>query len=165
MVAVLKQASPHREAWHAHLRPYVNFIPVRRDMSDLEAQIVWALSNATRLHAIAQAGAELAMRHLSRRAQLCHWLALLRGLARHTEGPVGVERFATRVVEAPSVLLGAVLHNAITSPLRPQLTHPRRWRNPLRQLAEWLADLRDASGIRLTPCLPGLTRSHLCLDL
>ena len=39
MVAVLKQASPHREAWHAHLRPYVNFIPVRRDMSDLEVHV------------------------------------------------------------------------------------------------------------------------------
>ena len=155
MTAVLKQESPLREAWYSELRPYVHYIPVRHDLSDLEAQLAWALANATRLHAIARNGARLAMRWLTRRAQICHWSTLLRGLSSVTARPVSLEKHARRVDGGGNALLGgAVLHNAFSSALRPQLTG-----RPLK-----LADLEAIRNVRLAPCVE-LTHSHLCVDL
>lgn len=156
--AVLKQASPLREAWYRELRPYVHYIPVAHDLSDLGSQLHWALRNASRLHAIANNAAELASRWLSRNAQLCHWSEMLRGLSRFTHHPVTPDPTARRVHDYGPVLLGgAVLHDPIgTEPatLRPQLTH----RPP------WLSDLRALWRLRLRPCVD-LTRTHLCLDV
>ena len=158
MTAVLKQESTQREAWYAKLVPYVHYIPVRRDLSDLEGQLDWALQNASRLEAIARNGAALAARWLSRRAQLCHWLAVLTGLASHTAKPVAPDPSARRFDERGSVLLGgAILHDPIAAEpatLRPQLTH-RRPR---------LSDLGALVDLRLTPCLD-LVPKHLCLDV
>ena len=155
LTAVLKQESPLREAWYAHLKPYVHYIPVRHDLADLETQIVWALSNATRLHAIAHNGAALATRWLSRRAQLCHWSSLLRELSALTVQPIVLEAHARRVGGSGSSMLGgAVLHNPLASALRPQLTS-----RPLQ-----LGDLDTLRDLRLVPCID-LTRRHLCLDI
>lgn len=162
MTAVLKQESPLREAWYSQLVPYVHYVPVRHDLSDLEAQLAWALSNTSRLFDIARNGALLALRHLSRRAQLCHWSGLLRGLAALTTHPVEVDPKARQIDptrEFTSTILGqgTVLHEPFAtapSTLRPQLTH-----RPPR-----LSDIREMLHISLTRCLE-TTRTHLCLDL
>ena len=155
MTAVLKQESPLREAWYSLLKPYVHYIPVKHDLSDLESQLQWALSNATRLHTIAANGAKLAMRHLSRRGQLCHWSSLLQSLSEHTARPIVLERNAKRVEGGGSMLFGGrVLHNPLASALRPQLTgRPPSWR-----------DLEAVRYLRIAPCVEG-ARGHLCLDV
>ena len=48
----------------------MHYVPVQADTSDLKDQLIWALSNETRLRRIAHNGAALALRHLSRRATL-----------------------------------------------------------------------------------------------
>ena len=154
-LAMLKQESPLREAWYAKLVPYVHYIPVRADLSDLEAQLEWAMSNETRLHAIAVNGARLAMQWLSRRAQLCHWSGLLRQLGSLTARPVVPEPRARLVDEVGTALLGgAVVHNPFSSALRPMLTG--------RPFA--LSDLDAVRDLKLGPCVD-LTNSHLCLSL
>ena len=156
MTAVLKQESPLREAWYRELRPYVHYVPVAHNLSDLEAKLKWALSNASRLHGIAANGAKLAQRWLSRRAQLCHWSSLLRELsALSGDRRVVLDAAARRVYEAGSLFLGnRVLHNPIDSPLRPQL----RSRPPR------LSDLRAFLNMHVGPCIDRAP-SHLCLDL
>ena len=39
MTAVIKVDSPRREAYYSLMRPYVHYVPVRADLSDLEAQL------------------------------------------------------------------------------------------------------------------------------
>ena len=151
---MLKQESVRREAWYDLLVPYVHYVPVAADLADLEAQMAWALSNASRLHRIASNGARLAMRHLSRRGQLCHWLALLRELGRHT-GRVAVAPSAARTALGPSAWRGRTAHVPLLGPLRPQLTH----------ISPQLGDLLGLLRLHPTPCLAGLTQAHLCVDL
>ena len=121
--AVLKQDSPRREAFHCMMEPYVHYVPVARDLGDLEAQLRWALSNASRLRQIATNGGALALRLLSRRAQLCHWAGLIRRLAARTASPVVLDPNAG----APREARPPVMHETIISgsALRPQLTHPQ----------------------------------------
>lgn len=155
MTAIIKQESPLREAWYDLLRPYVHYIPVRHDLADLEGQIEWALANASRLQQIARNAAQLAMRHLSRRGQLCHWLAVMRKLASHTEPRIEVDPHAERVQLGPSVWSGTVTHFPLIGTLRPQLAHI-----PFRP-----SDLRALLRLYPTPCVGGLTRAHECVDL
>ena len=151
--AVLKQASPLREGFYRYLEPYVNFVPVAADLSDLEAQLEWALANTSRLRAIADAGAALAMRHLSRRAQLCHWSQLLGAYGRLLRGPVVLDPHAVRVPRAAPVR--EPLSTWVYNPLRPQLSHvPPR-----------LSDLGSLWKMHPTPCVPGLSLRHWCVDL
>ena len=156
--AVLKQDSPRREAFHCMMEPYVHYVPVARDLGDLEAQLRWALSNASRLRQIATNGGALALRLLSRRAQLCHWAGLIRRLAARTASPVVLDPNAG----APREARPPVMHETIISgsALRPQLTHPQTdslWTT----LSE---HLNVARKLHLAPCV-GLTYSHLCIDI
>ena len=155
MTAVLKQESPYRESTHLAMKPYVHYVPVRHDLSDLGAQLRWALRNSSRLRAIARNGAALALRLLSRRAQLCHWAGLLRELGRRTVAPVELDPAAR-----PRGTASLVLHEPLVRPnfLRPQLTHGAGWRASLGELAG------AARQLHLGPCV-GLTSAHLCLDL
>lgn len=47
--------------WYYHLlRPYVNYVPIKKDLSDLHEQVEWVLNNDDRAQEIARAGQELA---------------------------------------------------------------------------------------------------------
>lgn len=150
--AVLKQDSHRREAFHRMMVPYVHYVPVRRDLSDLAAQLRWALSNSSRLHAIALNGATLAVRLLSRRAQLCHWVGLLRHMAQHTALPVVLDPLARRRTFRPPVIHEPLLSS---SALRPQLS------NAQTRLSDVISTV---SKLHFAPCI-GLTSTHLCLDV
>mmetsp|Transcript_7176 Transcript_7176/g.15655 ORF Transcript_7176/g.15655 Transcript_7176/m.15655 type:complete len:396 (-) Transcript_7176:854-2041(-) len=65
MTAIIKQESDRREALSSCMVPYVHYVPLKPDVSDLEEQITWALANETRLRQIAEAGAELVISHFS----------------------------------------------------------------------------------------------------
>ena len=153
MTAVLKQESPLREAWYDLLVPYVHYIPVRHDLTDLEEKMEWALANATRLYEIAHNAAALAMRYLSRNGQICHWSALLRMLNSYTS-QVEIDPSAAQV-DVGGILAGRVTHMPISSALRPQLAHipPRP------------EDLRSLLSLHPTPCIGTLTQRHTCVDL
>ena len=60
---VLKVASPShfRQWYYDRLVPFVNFIPVRSDMSDLIENLLWLHANDTAAQAIGRAGRELAL--------------------------------------------------------------------------------------------------------
>ena len=42
---ILKQDSPYYEHFYKDLKPYEHYIPVKRDLSDLEEKIIWAREN------------------------------------------------------------------------------------------------------------------------
>ena len=59
---VLKVASPRafRQWYYDRLKPWINYVPVQSDMSDLVDKINWLRTHDSDAHAIGQAGLELA---------------------------------------------------------------------------------------------------------
>jgi len=60
---VLKVASPlgYRQWYYEALQPFVNYVPVRADLADVEDRIEWCRSNPAACAAIAKAGQALAL--------------------------------------------------------------------------------------------------------
>lgn len=42
---VLKQQSPYYEHFYGDLRPWIHYVPFKRDLSDLEEKLKWAMDN------------------------------------------------------------------------------------------------------------------------
>jgi len=78
---VFMQERPWQEWFWPALAPMEHYIPVRRDLSDLVAQVTWALEHPEQASAIAGAGRAFAERRLTRAAALDAWAAILRRLA------------------------------------------------------------------------------------
>ena len=58
---ILRVESPRRQWFHHRLRPWEHLVPVRADLSDLDAKLTWCLSHRKECAAIAQAGQSLAL--------------------------------------------------------------------------------------------------------
>eukprot|EP00930_Biecheleria_cincta_P087991 TRINITY_DN77234_c0_g1_i1.p1 TRINITY_DN77234_c0_g1~~TRINITY_DN77234_c0_g1_i1.p1 ORF type:complete len:443 (-),score=51.86 TRINITY_DN77234_c0_g1_i1:417-1745(-) len=56
--------SPDVEIWYSGLKPYIHFIPVKRDLSDLTKQLRWAMSHDSEVQAIAKRAREFAQQTL-----------------------------------------------------------------------------------------------------
>lgn len=69
---VFIQERPWREFFHDWLEPFVHFIPVRRDLSDLSAQIEWAEGHPEECREIAANAQAFAQRHLTREAAIAY---------------------------------------------------------------------------------------------
>ena len=153
--AVLKVKSRRREAYHSKMRPYVHYVPVKADASNLRSQLRWALANETRLHTIARNGAALALAHLSRRATLCHWTSLLIRYGAHMAGPIELDENAVRVPARPPSALPSVMEPLLHhNPARPQLSHS----------PPWASDLQNLLRLHATPCVSNSWR-HVCVDI
>jgi protein glucosyltransferase len=153
--AVIKVDSPRREAFYSLMRPYVHYVPVKADASDLQRQLTWALANETRLHAIAKHGSALALAHLSRRATLCHWTSLLIRYATYMAGPVVLDKNAVRVSERSSAALPRIIEPIFAgTALRPQLSHS----------PPWPSDFLNLLHLHTMPCV-GISWRHVCVDI
>jgi len=42
---VFKQQSPYYEHFYGDLQPWIHYVPIKRDLSDLEKQLKWAMAN------------------------------------------------------------------------------------------------------------------------
>jgi len=58
---VFKVESNARDWWHEFLRPWVHYVPVKEDLSDLHEKYLWAQSNAQGAQIIAQAGEDICL--------------------------------------------------------------------------------------------------------
>ena len=75
--AVLHQASPCHEFWHALLRPYEHYLPVARDLADLRLLLRYARRHDASTERMASRMRRLAPKLLSRRAVLGYVQELL----------------------------------------------------------------------------------------
>jgi len=46
---VFKQQSPYYEHFYGELQPWIHYVPFKRDLSDLERQLKWAVANDERV--------------------------------------------------------------------------------------------------------------------
>jgi len=67
---VFIQERPWREFFFDWLQPYVHFVPVKRDLSDLSSQLDWAEANPRDIASRAQT---LARKHLTRQAAIAYF--------------------------------------------------------------------------------------------
>ncbi len=65
---LLKVASPYEQWFYGDLRPWVHYVPVRADLSDLEERIEWCLANDGGAAAIGRSGQSFALSHTYARA-------------------------------------------------------------------------------------------------
>jgi len=77
---VFKQASPHREFFTPALRPWVHYVPVAENLSDLPARVRWAAANPEAAAAIARRGRALAT-SMHELEIACYWWQLLTAYA------------------------------------------------------------------------------------
>ncbi len=74
---IVKQDSPHIEFWYDDLVPWRHYIPVKRDLSDLEETLVAVLSNDTLMQEVVDAANEYVLRYLTPDRVKCYWAQLL----------------------------------------------------------------------------------------
>jgi hypothetical protein len=72
---------PHREWWMAALRPWEHYVPVKRDLSDLDARLAEVRSDPALEARIAGAGHAFALAHLRREHALARVADVMRSLA------------------------------------------------------------------------------------
>jgi Glycosyl transferase family 90 len=83
---VFIQDRPWREWYCAELTPMENFIPVKRDLSDLVEKLEWAQDNPHEAAAIGRAGQALALAKLTREAAILELVRTLERVGReHSE--------------------------------------------------------------------------------
>lgn len=68
---------PHHEYFYEHLLPWVHYIPVKRDLSDIVEKIMWCKSNPTKAQEIADNAYEFSKKHLTREACFKKWNEIL----------------------------------------------------------------------------------------
>ena len=83
---VFKQESKYYEHFYGDLRPYVHYVPVAEDLSDLVDKIRWAQENDAEARRIARAGQAYAWEHLLPHHVLCYHVRLFQEYARRQRG-------------------------------------------------------------------------------
>ncbi|KAF7709241.1 protein O-glucosyltransferase 2 [Silurus meridionalis] len=73
---VLKQDSTYYEHFYSQLQPWVHYIPIKADLSDVLEKIQWAKEHDEEARKIAQAGQQFARTHLMADSIFCYYYKL-----------------------------------------------------------------------------------------
>lgn len=87
---VLKQESPYYEFFYHDLKPYVHFIPFKRDLSDLIEKIEWARGNDDKVQEIARSGRKYVQENLMPEAIYCYHAALFEEWSKRLKSKVNI---------------------------------------------------------------------------
>ncbi|XP_072899756.1 protein O-glucosyltransferase 3 isoform X1 [Hemitrygon akajei] len=79
---VLKQDSKYYEHFYKSLKPWIHYIPVKRDLSDLIEKIKWVKDNDAEAQKIARSGQVLARDLLQPSSLYCYYYKVLQAYAR-----------------------------------------------------------------------------------
>jgi len=71
---------PHKEWFFEHLKPWVHYIPVQRDLSDLLLRVKWVKENYLSASHIAKAAADYAKHNCTREASFKQWNKIISNL-------------------------------------------------------------------------------------
>ena len=64
---------PHREFFFAHMKPWVHYVPVKRDLTDLVENTEWIKRNPEKALEIAENAHQFCLRHLTRESCYSRW--------------------------------------------------------------------------------------------
>lgn len=74
---VFKQDSPYYEHFYKELKPFIHYVPFKRDLSDLTTKIKWAMDNNEDAKEIAQNGQSFARDNLMPKDVFCYYAVAL----------------------------------------------------------------------------------------
>lgn len=75
---ILKQDSPYYEHYYSNLEPWVHYVPVSRDLSDLVEKVKWAKEHDTEAAKIAENARRFANEHLLPQDVICYHAVLFK---------------------------------------------------------------------------------------
>ncbi|CAL1582737.1 unnamed protein product [Knipowitschia caucasica] len=78
---VLKQDSGYYEHFYSQLQPWIHYVPIRADLSDLLEKIQWAKNHDDQARSIAQRGQQFARSHLMGDQIFCYYYKLFQKYA------------------------------------------------------------------------------------
>jgi Glycosyl transferase family 90 len=90
---VVLQESPYYEHWYRHLQPYVHYVPMAHDFSNLSDVLSWLKTHDNEAKRIGEAGRAFVLEHLQADSIQCYWYAFL-------------HEYAARLTYTPTVLDG-----------------------------------------------------------
>lgn len=79
---VLKQDSDYYEHFYRHLQPWVHYVPLERDVSDVVERLEWALENDDQAQEMADHAFQFVLDHLLPEHIYCYMVSLLKEYAR-----------------------------------------------------------------------------------
>jgi len=82
---MLKQVTDNRQWFYNGIQPYVHYVPIQENLSDLFEKIEWCKSNDLLARKIAENGTEFALKHLQYENNLHFLKELLKAYAAHME--------------------------------------------------------------------------------
>lgn len=94
---VLKQDSPYFEHFYKHLKPWKHFIPLARNLSDLEEKVKWAREHDDQVQTIMQAANEIVHEHVAPIKLLWSWISTLEAISASMTGSVVVSALMEEV--------------------------------------------------------------------
>ncbi|XP_038208405.1 protein O-glucosyltransferase 2-like [Zerene cesonia] len=97
---VLKQDSPYYEHFYRQLKPWVHYVPVSRDLSDLKERILWAKDHDVEAYKIAINAKEFANENLLPQHILCYHVVLFSEWSKRIKGEITVKNNMTHVPQA-----------------------------------------------------------------
>ena len=74
---LFKQKSPYSQWFYKALKPWVHYVPIERDLSNIKEQIAWAIEHDAEAHQIANNGAGLGQEIFERKAVFAYIHQLL----------------------------------------------------------------------------------------
>ncbi|CAH1778700.1 unnamed protein product [Owenia fusiformis] len=98
---VLKQDSEYYEHFYKALKPYVHYIPIKADLSDLVEQIQWAKDHDEEAQQIGKNGQEFVRKNLMSNNVFCYYAALFKEYAKKLVSTPKV-REGMELVEQPT---------------------------------------------------------------
>ncbi|ELT95788.1 hypothetical protein CAPTEDRAFT_221044 [Capitella teleta] len=88
---VLKQDSIYYEHFYKDLKPYVHYVPLKKDLSDVMQQLQWAQKNDRQAEQIAKNGQDFVREHLMSRDIFCYHAVLFNAYHKKLSSPVEVD--------------------------------------------------------------------------
>lgn len=98
---VMKQESKYHEHFYGLVQPWVHYVPVRRDLSDLIEHIRWAQNNDDKAHKIALAGQKFAQENLLPKDIFCYHGQLFKEWAKRLIDPIEIRPEMELVPQPP----------------------------------------------------------------
>ncbi|KAK9888552.1 hypothetical protein WA026_000798 [Henosepilachna vigintioctopunctata] len=85
---VFKQESKYYEHFYGDLKPYVHYVPIKRNLDDLVEKINWALDNDREAKKIADEGKLFSNKHLLPKNIFCYYSHLLNEFSQRIVSPI-----------------------------------------------------------------------------
>ncbi|XP_060591882.1 protein O-glucosyltransferase 2-like [Ruditapes philippinarum] len=98
---VLKQDSFYYEHFYKDLKPYVHYIPFKRDLSDLLEKIKWAKENDEKVHEIARNAQNYVLENLLPKDIFCYHVKLFETYSKRFKSPPTKPDDSWELVEQP----------------------------------------------------------------